>query len=49
MSFLGLTPIFREIKLLWYSWAQREISPDNPDAHYIYRRIIDLKAERNAL
>lgn len=39
--------LWREAAIAYLSWAEREIRPDHPDAHFIHRRLLELRAERS--
>ena len=43
----ALRPIWREMALLYYQWAMREIHKLHPDVPHITHRINDLHRERN--
>jgi hypothetical protein len=42
----ALRPLWREARLAWYRWAQREIHPLHDDVPLIVHSIARLEAER---
>lgn len=44
--FAPFRPVWLEIAIAWWTWADREIPRDHDDAHFVHRRLMDLKAQR---
>ena len=39
--------LWREWRIAYYSWAEREIDPMHPDVSHVATRLVELRAERH--